>query len=124
MATYFKVFATYRKILLVVDEDLCAVFSSKVAIFVGAEIDAKSENVMQGCPYKVIRKLIKICFMNIFYFVQGELYVREFKINKTRLENILPRGDWRLDMELYGMKDKKKIPYGLLQFYYNVLEVN
>lgn len=61
MATYFKVWATFRKLLLVVDEDLCAVFKkSKVAAFIGTEIDAKSENVMKGCPYKVIRNLIKI----------------------------------------------------------------
>lgn len=50
--TYYKYTVKYRKTLIDIDEDLCAIFAKKDGLLLTARITANESNVI-GCPFSV-----------------------------------------------------------------------
>lgn len=84
MSSYYKIANNYESLLLNGDVDVCAYYKGQVqSNLMMTKFETKHDNISRGCPFT------------------KSLYVEDLKFDFSNYPEILPNGDWRVDMHYY-----------------------
>lgn len=84
VSSFYKIANNYESLLLNGDVDVCAYYAGHVqSNLMMPKFETKQDNLSRGCPFT------------------KSLYIEDLKFDFSNYPEILPNGDWRVDMHYY-----------------------